>query len=93
MSSNKKNHSGEKDNKKGGFIDNTDKNHLTPDDQTPQTPESSYHSSKSGGTTIQDERAVSRSGNNNREGVNASYGDGGDRPRSNPSDNQVDRGK
>ncbi|RNI23352.1 hypothetical protein [Rufibacter latericius] len=92
MSSNKKNHSGEKDNKKGGFIDNTDKNNL-PLDETPQTPESSYHSSKSGGTTIQDERAVSRTGNNNREGVNASYGDGGDRPRSNPSDNQVDRGK
>jgi hypothetical protein len=92
MSSNKKNHSGEKDNTKGGFIDNTDQNSL-PKDDTPQTPESSYMSSKSGGTTIQDERAVSRTGNNNREGVNAAYGDGGDRPRSNPSDNQVDRGK
>ncbi|WP_207436282.1 hypothetical protein [Sabulibacter ruber] len=92
MSSNKKNHGGEKDNKKGGFIDNTDHNHLTENDPA-LNPESKYHRSKSGGTTIQDERAISRTGNNNREGVNASYGGGGDRPRSNPSDNQVDRGK
>lgn len=92
MSSNKKNHSGEKDNKKGGFIDNTDQNHLHQKD-TAQNPESKFFTSKSGGTTIQDERSVSRTGNNNREGVNNAYGDGGDRPRSNPSDNQVDRGK
>ncbi|MGV3538879.1 MAG: hypothetical protein ACO1OQ_03660 [Rufibacter sp.] len=91
MSADKK-QNGEKDNKKGGFIDNTDHNHLTDKDQ-PQNPESKYMTSKSGGTTIQDERSVSRTGNNNREGVNRAYGDGGDRPRSNPSDNQVDRGK
>lgn len=92
MSSHKKNHSGEKDNTKGGFIDNTDHNHLTSKDES-LNPESKYFRSKNGSTIIQDERSLSRTGNNNREGVNRAYGDGGDRPRSNPSDNQVDRGK
>ena len=91
MSSNKKNHDGEKDNKKGGFIDNTDKNHLTPNDPA-QNPESKYWTSSTG-TSIQSENVLSRGGNNNRESVNNSYGDGGDRPRSNPTDNQSDRGK
>ncbi|MBA9079344.1 MULTISPECIES: hypothetical protein [Rufibacter] len=80
----------EEANKKGGFQDNTDPNSLVPPTQT--DPESKYFTN-SNGTSIQSEQNLSRGGNNNREGVNRAYGDGGDRPRSNPSDNQSDRGK
>ncbi|WP_192823047.1 hypothetical protein [Rufibacter sp. LB8] len=37
-------------------------------------------------------RNLAKGGNNDRDAAQQGYGDGGNRPRSNPSDNQVDRG-
>lgn len=75
-----------KDNKeKGGFQDNTDPNTLVPPTLT--DPESKYLTNSSG-TSIQDSDSLARGGNRDRAGVNAAYGDGGDRPRSNPAGNE-----